>query len=308
MILPVTGFQYTNKNRLGERMKKIVIIVMPMLILCKPVKIDEILTERNTFRIDTSISYTNIQRTNGSIAPIEYQTQNGDFVTIPTFVGDSKSNQDYINYGFILRYGISKNIEAFSLLNLYTSDTHFSNTEGFNTKSEKGFDSLILGLTYQIKPENDTPSLLIGTNIDAIDKTNFSGTDKNINFKGYTFFATSYYTVDPIVFLINTSYRYNLEKKYKNNSIKNAKQLSISPQVFFAVNPYTSLSTGIKYTYKGTTKIDNIQVNSSGSSMTYLLGVSYEINAKTTLNIDADYSNDMGISQNSFSMGLSYKF
>ncbi len=289
-------------------MKKILIMVMPMLILSKPVKIDEILTEKNTFRIDSSISYSNIQRTDGDAVPFQYQTQNGDFVTIPTFIGDSKSNQDSVNYGFTLRYGVSKDIEVFSSLNLYTSDTHFSNGGQFDTQHEKGFSSLLLGATYQVKHEGDTPSLLIGTNIDVIDRTNFSGTDKNVNFKGYTFFATSYYTVDPVVFLVNSSYRYNLEKKHNSHSIENAKQFSLSPQIFFAVNPYTSLSTGVKYNYRGSTRVDNEKVSNSGSSMTYLLGASYEINAKNTLSIDADYGDSMGISQSSLSMGFSYKF
>ena len=289
-------------------MKKLLIIVIPMLILSKPVKIDEILTEKNTFRIDSSISYNNIQRTDGNAVPFQYQTQNGDFVTIPTFIGDSKSNQDYVNYGFTLRYGATKDIEIFSSLNLYTSDTHLSNGAKFDTQHKKGFSSLLLGATYQVKHEGDTPSLLLGTNIDVIDRTNFSGTDKNVNFKGYTFFATSYYTVDPVVFLVNSSYRYNLEKKYNSHTIENAKQFSLSPQVFFAVNPYTSLSTGVKYNYRGSTQVDNTKVSNSGSSMTYLLGVSYEIDAKKTLSIDADYSDSMGISQSSLSMGLSYKF
>ena len=289
-------------------MKKLFVIVIPMLILSKPVKIDEILTEKNTFRIDSSISYSNIQRTDGDTVPFQYQTQNGDFVTIPTFIGDSKSNQDYVNYGFTLRYGATKNIEIFSSLNLYTSDTHLSNGAKFDTQHKKGFSSLLLGATYQVKHEGDTPSLLIGTNIDVIDRTNFSGIDKNVNFKGYTFFATSYYTVDPVVFLINSSYRYNLEKKYNNHTIKNADQFSLSPQVFFAVNPYTSLSTGVKYNYRGSTQVDNTKVSNSGSSMTYLLGVSYEIDAKKTLSIDAGYSDSMGISQSNLSMGLSYKF
>jgi len=289
-------------------MKKIFIIVIPILVLSKPVKIDEILTERNTFRIDTSISYSNIQRVDGGSVPFQYETKNGDFVTIPTFVGESESNQDYINYGLTLRYGVTKDIEVFSSLNMYTSDTHFSSIGEFETQSDKGFSSLVLGATYQIKHEDDTPSLLVGTNIDAIDRTNFSGTDKNINFKGYTFFATSYYTVDPVVFLVNSSYRYNLEKKYNNHSVENAKQFSISPQIYFAVNPYTSLSTGIKYNYRGATRVNNKKVSGGGSNMTYLLGTSYEINTKTTFNVDADYSNSMNISQSSLSMGLSYKF
>lgn len=289
-------------------MKKTLLLIIPILAFSKPVKIDEILTEKNSFRLDTSISYSNIQRTDGVIAPFEYETQNGDFVTIPTFFGQSRSNQDYLNYGLTLRYGVSRDIELFSSLNLYTADTHYSNNSNFSTKHNKGFNSFSLGATYQVKHENERPSLLLGTTVDAIDRTAFSNHNKSMKFKGYTFFATSYYTVDPIVFLLRSAYRLNLKKEHKQESIESADQFSLSPQLYFAMNPYTSLSTGVRYSYRSQTKIDGEAVSSSGSSLTYLLGTSYEINAKSTLNIDVDYSDSMGVSQNSLSLGLSYKF
>lgn len=289
-------------------MKKGLLLIIPILTYSNPVKIDEILTEKNTFRLNTSVSYSNVQRADGVIAPLEYQTQNGDFVTIPTSLGQSKSNQDYLNYALTLRYGVSKDIELFSSLNFYSSDTHFSNNENFSTQHDKGLNSLILGSTYQVKHEDETPSLLLGATIDAIDRTSFSNHDKNIHFKGYTFFATSYYTVDPIVFLLQTTYRLNTKKEYEQESIESANQFSLAPQLYFAVNPYTSLNTGVRYSYQSKTKINGKDIGNSGSSLTYLLGTSYEINAKSILNIDVDYSNNMGISQNNLSLGLSYKF
>ena len=288
-------------------MKKIILII-PILLLSKSVKVDEILTDTNTFRLDTFISYQNIKRTSEYINVIEYETQNGDFITIPSYFGNNKSNQDYINYGLTLRYGFNKNIELFSSINLYTSDTHYNKLNQFETKHDDGFNLASMGITYQLKEENKTPSLLLGTSIDLIDKTKFKNNSKNMNFKGYSFFTTTYYTVDPIVFFLKASYRVNLKKKYKEESIKNSNQFSLSPQIYFAVNPYTSLSTGIRYSYKNESKIDGEKINLGGSNITYLLGMSYEINTKSTLNIDIDYSNNIDISQNSLSLGISYVF
>jgi hypothetical protein len=135
------------------------------------------------------------------IAQLTYQTAGGDFVQVPTYLGSSATNQDYINYGFNLKYGISKKLEIFTNINLFTSDTHISNSE-FKSKSAKGFNNLNLGLTYQAKKENSSPSLIIGGGVDLIQRVAFKDNHKeNLNFRGYSFFATSYYTVDPIVFL-----------------------------------------------------------------------------------------------------------
>ncbi len=77
-------------------LKKLSLLLIPIFLFSKPVKVDEILTEKKSFRLDTSLTYTNINRKEGSLAPLQYQTQNGDLITIPTYLGDSKSNQDYI--------------------------------------------------------------------------------------------------------------------------------------------------------------------------------------------------------------------
>jgi len=97
-----------------------------------------------------SISYSNINKKAGVTAPISYETMNGDFVNIPSYLGVQSTNQDYINYGFNLKYGISKKLEIFTGLNMFTSDTHISDSS-FSTKSDKGFNNLNLGLTYQVK-------------------------------------------------------------------------------------------------------------------------------------------------------------
>jgi hypothetical protein len=288
--------------------KKTLLLLTPLLLFSKPVKVDEILTEQNKLKLDMSISYSNINKKAGVTAPISYETMNGDFVNIPTYVGISSSNQDYINYGFNLKYGISEKLEVFTNLNLFTSDTHISDSE-FSSKSEKGFNNLNLGLTYQVKKEDDKPSLLIGGSVDLIERVTFSGEHKeDLNFKSYSFFATSYYTVDPIVFLLKAGYRLNLEKKYKDENINSGDIFTLSPNIYFAVNPYTSINWGIRYQFKGKDRIDKNVVSNSGSSVSYLFGVSYEINSKYTFNLDTEKKDTNDYSSNNINLALSYKF
>lgn len=159
-------------------LKKTILLLTPILLFSKAVKVDEILTEQNKLKLDMSISYSNINKKTGMTAPISYETANGDYVNVPTYIGSTKSNQDYINYGFNLKYGINKKLEIFTNLNLFTSDTHISDSE-FSSKSEKGFNNLNLGLTYQVKKEDDKPSLLIGGSVDLIERVTFNGEHYN---------------------------------------------------------------------------------------------------------------------------------
>lgn len=288
--------------------KKLLLILFPILLFAKAVKVDEILTDKNKFKIETSISYVNINKKENVIAPITYQTASGDFVQVPTYIGSNATNQDYVNYGINLKYGVSKNLEIFTNINFFTSDTHISNSE-FSTKNDKGFSNLNAGMIYQIKEEDDSPSLIVGSSVDLIQRVEFKKSHKdNQNFKSYSLFATSYYTVDPIVFLLKANYRINKKQTYKNESIQNGNIFVLSPNIYFAVNPYTSINWGIKYQFKGKDKIDNKVVSNNGSSVGYIFGVSYEINSKMTFSFDTEKLDTNDYSSNNINLSLAYKF
>ena len=291
-------------------MKKIILIGMaiPYFIIAKPVKIDEILTQSGDFKLDTTISYSNIQRANGTTVKQVYQTNTGDFVSIPTYAGESKSNQDYFNYDMTLRYGATKDLELFLSANMYHAKSHVSALDTFDTQNSKGFNALNIGMTYQIKKEDETPSLLLGLSTGAYTKTKFENKTYDHHFKNYRFFATSFYTVDPVVFMVNASYGANLEKSLDTHTKKDAGIMSVSPQVYFAVNPYTSLSAGVKYTYIGISKLDKKQVTQANSNLSLLVGMSYDFSSKMFLNVNAEFLNNSASTQNTISTTLSYKF
>lgn len=290
-------------------MKKITfMMVLPWLVMAKPVYIDEILTQKNKVKLDMSVAYSNIQRSDSVSSPSTYQTQNGDFVSVPTYFGHSKTNQDYLNYSFTLRYGLTKDLELFTAANFYSSETKVSLTDSFKNISSKGFNALNLGFTYQVKKESETPSLLLGLSSNVLEKTKFSTGTLSSHFKSYRVFATSFYTVDPVVFLTSASYGVNLKKEFEENSIDNGDIFTISPQVYFAVNPYTSLNGGVKYTHVAQGKMDDKIVSHSASSLSFLMGMSYEFSTKFILNMNAEFVNANDTAQNSLSTTFSYDF
>ena len=279
-----------------------------LLFAQKPVRIDEILTNQNSFILDTTLSYSNIQSIGSLSASQTFQTQNGDFVNIPVYLGSTKSNQDYLNMDVTLRYGVSKELELFASLNGYQTDTKYTQLGEFKSQSDNGFNALSLGVTYQLKAEDETPSLLLGISAQVIEKTKIDDKTYSNNFKSFRFFATSFYFVDPVVFLVSASYSFNKEKSVAEYTRKDADIFTLSPQVYFAVNPYTSLNWGVKYNYFGKTKIDDIIIGNSGSNLALVTGLSYELSSKMFININVEYLNTNEMSQNTFSTTVSYKF
>jgi hypothetical protein len=292
-------------------MKKQTLLILastPLLLFAKPVKVDEIITEQNKIKAGISISYANINKKANVIVPISYHTEHGDHVNIPTYLGNSSINQDYINYGIQFKYGITKDLELFTNTNFYTNNIRTTDTT-FNNENNQGFNNVNVGLTYQVKQEDDSPSLLIGSSVDLLERVTFSDDKKDdFSFKSYSLFATSYYTVDPIVFLLNASARFSLAKEFENQSIQNGNTLSFSPSVVFAVNPYTSLSWGISYQYKTKDKINNQVVSNNQSLVSYRFGVSYELNSKNILNFSTGKKDTNEYSSNNINLSLSYKF
>jgi len=126
--------------------------------------------------------------------------------------------------------------------------------------------------------------------------------------KTYTLFASSYYTVDPIVFLIKTSYRLNITKKYNNESIKNGNIFIINPKIYFAVNPYTSINWAIKYQYKNKNRLNGKILSNNESSISYMFGVDYEINSKYNMSFNFEKKNTTDYSISNIDLSLSYKF
>lgn len=280
--------------------------LIPLVLSAKAVKVDELLTEKNKIQSDVSISYLNTQRNSGDVGLVEYQSANGDFVSIPTYLGSVESQSDRLVYSLSLRYGLNKDVEVFGFGNLYSSTERTLSTSGTASHSDSGFSSFGIGGVYQVRAEDDYPAVLIGGTIDLID--NDETLKKNFYLKSGSVFVSSYYTSDPVVFFLKASYGYNGSHTNGSHSLETGNVLSITPQIHFAVNPYTSLNWGVRYQYKGKDTYDGSAISTNQSQLGWLFGASYEINAKSVISADMEKMDASTYSQSTMTLNYSYKF
>lgn len=282
--------------------------------LCtKAVMVDELLTEKSSLRIETSVFYVNAQRHNSIVAPvfISSSAATSPMLVMPAMLNTQQMNQDYLNFSLNLRYGITKDIQVFASPSFFYQQINVSDL-GFSTQNDFGFNSFNMGFAYQVKKEDRYPSLLIGATPIVIDRSAFNASVKDQRmkvdyFKSYSFFATSFYTVDPLVFLIQGGFRFNLKRSFNDRNIKMGEVFSLSPAVYFAVNPYTSINFGIRYEYKLRDRIDNKVVINQGSSIAYFFGVSYEIDPSLIVSVDINSLNSNTYASNGIKLLFSYK-
>jgi len=297
-------------------MKIVQILCVCLCVLhTRPVSVDEIFTKRTQFKIMGSFSYINLQRSDLYLGSVSVPINGGSsYVQVPVSYAQN-SNQDYLNFSLYARYGIAKRVEVFSTLNSFwqhsSASSDFSSTP--ISQSYGDFSSLNLGVLIQAKKEGKLPALLLGASADVLDKTYFSHTQKQLDsLKGYSFFATSFYTIDPIVLLLQANFRLNLPREFEGYRLDNGEVFALSPMVYFAVNPYISLNFGVRYQYATQNSINDTLSNTTryvpqGSSVGYVFGLAYEIKSRFIFYASAEKLDTAQYSSDMLSFTLSYR-
>ena len=273
----------------------------------KPVSIDEVLSGKKQIRILGQLSYINIKSKNSVLATISHQISSGNVVKIPISML-ANANTDYLNFAMSARYGIYKNIEIFSTLNAFYQHNTTNINANFIEKHSGNFNTWNLGILAQVKKEDKYPSLLVGGSIDIMNMASFSNAESKLQyFKGYSLLAMSYYTIDPLVFLLQAGFRVNLYSANERLSINNGEIFTLTPMIYFAVNPYVSLNFGITYQYKTKDFVDNKIVSMQGSSIAYNFGVAYEIKQNLIFFSSVEHLQTNDYTSNAINLTLSYR-
>lgn len=274
----------------------------PLLLCAKPVSVDEIFTKTSQFKILGNLSYINIH--NSQLDVVQMPQQNGSIISVPIH---SKLHQDYLNFSLQARYGIMKRVEVFSTLNAFWQQSLFETNNSFSTQQRADFNSFALGFIIQAKQEGKFPALLFGGSADVANKTYLSQTQNMWQYgKGYSAFALSFYTIDPLVFLLQANARFNLPQDFENIHFNLADMYSLSPMVYFAINPFVSLNVGVRYQYSTRAYI-NDRIQAQSSSVGYIFGVAYEIKSGLILFASAESFNSAFYSSDTLSFMLSYR-
>lgn len=273
----------------------------------KPVNIDEILSGKRQLRLLGQFSYINLKSKNTALTTIQYQQSNGSYITIPMSVL-ANSNIDYLSFTMSARYGIYKRVELFSMINAYYQHSLTDVNASFIERNSSNFNTWNLGVLVQAKNEGKYPAILLSGIVDLMSMATFSDDVSRLQyFKGYSFFVTSYYTIDPLVFLLQAGFRLNLKSVNGSLNVDSGEIFTFGPAIYFAVNPYVSLNVGVKYQYKTRDIVNDKVVAMQGSSVAYSLGVAYEIRQHLILFGDAEYLQTSDYESNSLSLTLSYR-
>ena len=280
-----------------------ILSLLPLTLLGKPVSVDEMFTSQRQLKLLGSFTYINIH--NANVGVVQVQQPNGSYISVPT---SQKLNQDYLSFSLQARYGVANRLELFSTLNSFYQQSRLDNNGSFSTQQSGDFDSFSLGFIVDAKREGRFPALLLGGSADVVDRAYYSSTQASWQYgKGYSLFATSFYTIDPLVFLLQASARINLPQSLQSTRINQADIYALSPMVYFAVNPFVSLNAGVRYQYSTRSFINGEMSGVGGSSVGYVFGVAYEMKSRLIFFANAESYNTAQYSSDSLSMMISYR-
>jgi len=265
--------------------------------------IEDMITEGGKWQASLSLIYTNIHHNSMSYSLV--QLQGGSYLV---FASDQQSlNEDLISYSGNLRYGIKKDLEIYTFLN-YFSDYRRENTvNGSASDEEHKFKLLGMGLSYRIAEEGRYPALHASLSSHVIDNERFSD-DYELNYlKTYALSLASYYTTDPLVFMVQTGYQLNLGKKKDDVENDPGEILYVSPKIYFAVNPYTSLNWGFRWTRQSSDRINDDVIAPIRTHVSYLFGIAYEIKTGQSILLDTEFINTASGDQSVVTMMFNFK-
>lgn len=273
-----------------------------------PVRVEELLTAQGKWIFDFNILYSNIDTSSDRAQVITIDGPMGQPILIPVFLGEQVTDEDFISYIMDLRYGVTKNLEIFTYTGFFSDFQRLSLNDENESDSDSNFNFAGIGATYQIRPEDKYPAILASASANIADNTNFGNDDYEINFfKTFTGTLVSYYTVDPIVFFFQAVYQQNLKRR-NEISINPGEFFSLSPQIFFVVNPYINLTWGARWRIQGHTEINGEVANSTRTGISPLFGVTYGVTNNLILSLDTEYRNEGSISQAIANLGFTYMF
>ena len=84
--------------------------------------------------------------------------------------------------------------------------------------------------------------------------------------------------------------------------------ISITPELYFAVNPYTNLSWGISYKYIGEETVNGTKATNGESVIGFKLGMSYEVVRNNILSVEASKNDASTYSQSTINIMYSKRF
>ncbi len=248
-----------------------------------PLTIEDLISDKGQFRLESSLSYSNHDIRGVSTAkPITLQIDQNSFVTLPTQVSNAQGNSDILVATLGLRYGLTRDTEIHGRYSYLNSDTRLNDANGLDKTSVNRFVSSWLGLNHQFSYDGNTPALIGFIEVAAAEQHNI----ERSNGKSWAIGATTYRALDPIVLSLTVSYRLSNNRNDGDETQLNpGNTLLINPSVAFSVNDRITLTTGFHWINRQADRINREHQGIRRTQTNLALGLGYGLSEGSTINI-----------------------
>lgn len=248
-----------------------------------PLSIEDLLTDKGKLKLELSVAYGNYDRQGIFVGePLLLQTGPTSFISLPTRIGESKSNSDALVATAGLRYGLTAKTEIFTRAStLYNQTRSSSVLSEPSRQTESRFADAWLGLNHQFKKDEATPAVLGFVELALREKH----LNSSSSLKSFLLGLSAYKAIDPVVFSLTAATRLNQNRKDGNSRYKPGHLLLLNPSIAFAVNDQVTFTGGVQWTSQQADRRDGQAQGFRRTSTSLLLGVGYGISKDSTINL-----------------------
>lgn len=282
------------------------VFVFPLLAHADlPLTVDDLLADKNRFRLDTDLSYYNHHKSSVATQGFEaVDLGSGRVVYLPSF-GESHTNTDSLIAGIGLRYGVSDRLEVGVKTNAVYHDTRHQNSAELSSSSDMRLNDAHLSTQYQFtKNHAKLPDMLAFGELSFYDNTQGLKSKSGAS----ALLGGTVYTVnDPIVLSLTGAYQYQAKRETNAGSqVDLGDSMLLNASLGFAVNPDITLTGGVGVRHKWADENAQGRLENHRTQTTLNFGLAYALSARSNLtaNIRVPASGDGG---STLSMGLTTK-
>lgn len=270
-----------------------------------PLTVDDLLADKNRFRLDTDVSYYNHHKSSSTTQGFNVvDLGNGRTAYLPS-IGESDTNTDSMIMGLGLRYGVSDRLEIGVKGSGIYRNTRHQNGTAFATTDNTHLQNISISTQYQTtKNHAKLPDSLVFGEVSLYDNTQSFDSKNGASFLvGFTIYTIN----DPIVLSLTGTYQYQANRRLQmGGHVDLGDSAMLNGSVAFAVNPDITLTGGVGVRHKWADKNELGKLENHSTQTTLNLGFAYALTARSNLtaNVRTPISGDGG---STLSVGLTTK-
>lgn len=245
-----------------------------------PLTIEDLITDKGKVTLDVTFAYANNHQQGIAAGDaIIVQTGPTSFISLPTRIGETRSDTDTSIATLGLRYGLTKDAELYGRSSYVWNSSRSSSFSSISNNDSNRFSDAWLGLNYRFLTDGKTPALLGFVEAALTERLK----ESHSTAKSWLVGATSYSVVDPVVLSVTAAYRFNRERMDGARRYRPGNFLMLNPSLAFAVNDRVTLTGGLQWLNRQPDRTDGQSQSFRRTTTDLTFGLAYGLSAASTL-------------------------